>query len=204
MKSLFTGCGTALITPFKGGEIDWDTLDQLVEEQIGNRTVLRPRKMELPAVVTKASAVRSNFLWENSSYLLGVDDKGKPERSMECFRACVKLHHTLLDEVESPAAKAVLTYFDTWQPEQAQSHPALADCWDELMKGANLVFPSGRRVCPGRSVDSGGMGPTLFAQRRRENSVPGNGQAGCAGAGSPIHQGRGRCSDQRRGNHILQ
>ena len=34
MKSLFTGCGTALITPFKGGEIDWDTLDQLVEEQI--------------------------------------------------------------------------------------------------------------------------------------------------------------------------
>ena len=32
MKSLFTGCGTALITPFKGGEIDWDTLDQLVEE----------------------------------------------------------------------------------------------------------------------------------------------------------------------------
>ena len=34
MKSLFTGCGTALITPFKGVEIDWDTLDQLVEEQI--------------------------------------------------------------------------------------------------------------------------------------------------------------------------
>ena len=34
MKSLFTGCGTALITPLKGGEIDWDTLDQLVEEQI--------------------------------------------------------------------------------------------------------------------------------------------------------------------------
>ena len=128
----------ALCLDEHGGLIQ--VIPQLVEEQIGNRTVLRPRKMELPAVVTKASAVRSNFLWENSSYLLGVDDKGKPERSMECFRACVKLHHTLLDEVESPAAKAVLTYFDTWQPEQAQSHPALADCWDELMKGANLVF----------------------------------------------------------------
>ncbi|MGN0779595.1 MAG: 4-hydroxy-tetrahydrodipicolinate synthase [Aristaeellaceae bacterium] len=36
MKPLFTGCGTALITPFKGGEIDWDTLDQLVEEQIAS------------------------------------------------------------------------------------------------------------------------------------------------------------------------
>ncbi len=34
MKPLFTGCGTALITPFKQGEIDWEALDRLVEEQI--------------------------------------------------------------------------------------------------------------------------------------------------------------------------
>lgn len=34
MKPLFTGCGTAMITPFKGGEIDWEALDGLVEEQI--------------------------------------------------------------------------------------------------------------------------------------------------------------------------
>lgn len=34
MKPLFTGCGTALITPFKDGEIDWNALDRLVEEQI--------------------------------------------------------------------------------------------------------------------------------------------------------------------------
>ena len=27
MKPLFTGTGTALITPFKNGEIDWDALD---------------------------------------------------------------------------------------------------------------------------------------------------------------------------------
>ncbi len=34
MKPLFTGCGTALITPFKQGDIDWEALDRLVEEQI--------------------------------------------------------------------------------------------------------------------------------------------------------------------------
>ena len=34
MKPLFTGTGTALITPFKNGEIDWDALDNLVESQI--------------------------------------------------------------------------------------------------------------------------------------------------------------------------
>ena len=33
-KPLFTGCGTALITPFKNGEVDFEALDRLVEEQI--------------------------------------------------------------------------------------------------------------------------------------------------------------------------
>lgn len=115
-------------------------IPQLVPEQIGKKTVLRPQKMELPAAVTRSSGVLPNFLWDNSSYLLGVDGKGKPERSLECFRACAKLHHELLDRVESAAAKAVLAYFDSWQSEQANQHPALADCWEELMKGANLVF----------------------------------------------------------------
>lgn len=115
-------------------------IPQLVPEQIGKKTVLRPKKMELPAAVTRSSGVLPNFLWDNSSYLLGVDGKGKPERSLECFRACAKLHHELLDRVESAAAKAVLAYFDSWQSEQANQHPALADCWEELMKGANLVF----------------------------------------------------------------
>jgi len=32
--SIFTGCGTALITPFKNGEIDYPALDNLVESQI--------------------------------------------------------------------------------------------------------------------------------------------------------------------------
>jgi len=35
-KPLFTGCGTALITPFKNGEVDYDALDKLVEDQIAN------------------------------------------------------------------------------------------------------------------------------------------------------------------------
>ena len=112
----------------------------LVEEQNGKKKVLRPRKMELPAAVTRSSGVLPNFLWDNSSYLLGVDEKGKPERSRKCFEACAELHHRLLDDVDTAAARAVLAYFDTWQPESAHFHPALADCWEDVMKGANLVF----------------------------------------------------------------
>lgn len=114
----------------------------MVEEQVGKKTVLRPQKMILPAAVSGRTgfSVKPNFLWDHSGYLLGVDEKGKPERSLECFRACAKLHHQLLDEVDSVAAKAILAYFDSWQPENALSHPALADCRDELIKGANLIF----------------------------------------------------------------
>ena len=84
--------------------------------------------------------MKPNFLWDNSSYLLGVDEKGKPERSRACFEASALLHHQLLNNVDSPIAKALLSFFDCWQPEKAQEHPALADCWQELVKGGNLIF----------------------------------------------------------------
>ena len=121
----------------------FQVVPQFVEEKVGKKTILRPQKMELPAAVTRSSGVLPNFLWDNSSYLLGVDEKGKPERSLECFRACAKLHHALLDRVDSVSAKAILAFFDTWQPSQAAQHPALTACWDDLMKGANLVFRVG-------------------------------------------------------------
>ncbi len=36
MNKLFTGCATALITPFKNGDIDYEALDKLIELQISN------------------------------------------------------------------------------------------------------------------------------------------------------------------------
>ena len=112
----------------------------LREEQVGKKTQLRPTPIELPSPVTRTIGILPNFLWDNSSYILGVDEKGKKERSLACFRACMDLHHRLLDELDSPIAKALLAYFDTWQPESAREHPALADCWEDIMKGANLTF----------------------------------------------------------------
>lgn len=105
------------------------------------KTILRPRvDIQLPAAVKRSSGVNSNFLWDNSSYLLGVDTKGKPKRSIECFNAAAKLHHELLDNVDSPIAHAILSFFDTWNPEKAATHPALADDYDKIIGGANLVF----------------------------------------------------------------
>lgn len=112
----------------------------LLREDPGGKKQLQPTPMDLPAAVKRTVGIQPNFLWDNSSYLLGVDEKGKPERSKECFLACAQLHHQILQGVDSPAAKAILAFFDSWQPELAQEHPALKDCWEEVMKGANLIF----------------------------------------------------------------
>ncbi len=99
-----------------------------------------PQSLQVPEQVKKTSGVSANFLCENSSYFLGIDGKGKPERSLQCFEAAKELHQRLLGPVDSPAARAVCAFFDVWQPEQAAEHPVLLPCLNEILKGANLIF----------------------------------------------------------------
>ena len=106
----------------------------------GKKTVLQPQEKSLPAAVKRTVGIAANFLWDNSSYLLGIDQKGKPERSRECFAAAAKLHHKVLDGVDSPVSHAILTFFDTWKPENAAEHPALVGQLDEITAGGNLLF----------------------------------------------------------------
>ena len=112
----------------------------LREVCVKNKTQLLPTPMELPSGATRASGIVPIFLWDSSTYILGVDAKPKPERSEKCFKACAELHHKLLDNVNSPIAAALLSYFDKWNPKEARNHPAFADCWNDLMKGGNLIF----------------------------------------------------------------
>ena len=110
------------------------------EAAAGKKTVLRPQTMTLPAAVKRTVGIASNFLWDNSAYLLGVDQKGKPDRSRQCFSAASERHHEVLDGVDSPIARAILAFFDTWRPEQAAEHPALAGQFEEVTSGGNLLF----------------------------------------------------------------
>ncbi|PDX83200.1 type I-C CRISPR-associated protein Cas8c/Csd1 [Faecalibacterium prausnitzii] len=112
----------------------------LTEKTVGKKTVLAPRAMRVPAHEKRSSGIAANFLCDNSTYLLGADEKGKPERSTDCFKACAKLHHTILDGVDSPAARALLAYFDSWDPAQASTHPLLAEQWKDITGNANLIF----------------------------------------------------------------
>ena len=110
------------------------------EVQRGNKTVLGPQEMWVPSPVKRSSGIRPNFLCDTSSYLLGVDGKGKADRSIDCFAASKALHLQLLKEVDSPVARAIVRFFEHWDPSQAASHPALQEDWEELLKGGNLTF----------------------------------------------------------------
>ena len=117
-----------------------DVVDLRVSETKGKKTVIVPRELRVPAHVKRTVGIAANFLCDNSSYLLGADEKGKPDRAKQCFEACAQLHHKLLDGVDDPAAKAILAYFDSWDPAQAAEHPLLNAEWKDLTGNANLIF----------------------------------------------------------------
>ncbi|QTA93786.1 type I-C CRISPR-associated protein Cas8c/Csd1 [Desulfonema magnum] len=95
------------------------------------RTLIVPQEME----ERSGSKIAPHFMWDNTMYVLGNDNKGKPKRSSEAFEAFKKFHHDLCDGMDDQGMKAVLNFLDSWDPEHA---PNLKH-WDE-MSGMNIVF----------------------------------------------------------------
>ena len=105
-----------------------------------NGKKMLPREMELPAPIKRTVGILPNFLWDTSTYILGLDNKGKEKRAGECFEAAKAHHQTLLRAADSPAAKAVIAFFENWNPRIADAIPAFAAHKDDLLAGDNLCF----------------------------------------------------------------
>lgn len=94
------------------------------------------RTMLLPSRGQKRTVgIAPNFLWDNPTYVLGRDDKGKPERSVKCQQAFYALHEKLLGQADSKEAKALLKFLAN--PEA--DHPKIEEYWKDMAK-SNLVF----------------------------------------------------------------
>ena len=124
-----------------GDLIDVVTLKRT--EQRGKKTVEVPQVLVVPEQIKRASGIVSQFLCENSSYFLGIDNKGKSERSLKCFAAAVELHQRILAAGTSTAAVAVKKFFAKWKPELAGENQKLAPYLEEIKAGANLIFMIG-------------------------------------------------------------
>lgn len=103
-----------------------------------------PRTMTLPNKLKSTSRASSNFLWDNSEYILGLERKESTTEenftTEKNFQACVWRHQEILKEVKHPFAEAIVRFFDSWKPENSFENPIIKSNIKELIKGGNIVF----------------------------------------------------------------
>ncbi len=105
---------------------------QSIQVQAGKKR--QPRLISVPQPEKRTSGVKSNFLWDKTSYVLGVSAK-EGSRTAQEHQAFKALHHELLGDSSDPGLQALLKFLDQWTPEQFQ--PPL---FDPEMLDSNLVF----------------------------------------------------------------
>jgi len=117
-----------LISP--DGEVK-DVLD--VRNNSGKKPLPALHTVPQPAKRTRGAI--PNFLWDKSSYVLGVSDKAS-ERTAQKHKEFKVSHRAWLAGSDDPGLKAVLKFFDCWTPENFSSLP----CFKEEMLDANFIF----------------------------------------------------------------
>lgn len=100
--------------------------------------------ISVPEQVTRASGIKPFFLCDTSTYLLGSDNKDKPDRALKAFEQSKALHEKVLDDVDSPVAKAILKFYRSWEPSSARNDSAFASkqVEDLVFSGGFLLFAS--------------------------------------------------------------
>ena len=144
--------------------------------QQGKKEKEIPAEMDVPQPVNRSSGVKANFLCDTSSYFLGIDDKGKPERTQQCFEAAKALHHQILDNCPSMAAQAIVSFFDHWDASQARDNPIIKDQVDAILGASNFIF----QVNGQEAIDDPAIRAAWQAYRtHREEAEGGDGEGIC-------------------------
>lgn len=111
-----------------------------IEEMRGKKTVWAPASLIVPEMVTRSSGVSANFLCDNSKYMLGIDVQGTNQRVIDCFQATREKHRSVLKNAQGEIARAILAYFEKWDPQKAEQQPVIRENWEKLTEGGNLIF----------------------------------------------------------------
>jgi CRISPR-associated protein Csd1 len=124
-----------------------------VMAQRGKKEVEVDSQLLVPERMKKTSGIRPQFLCDSAYVLLGVDfsaetgsPSGKstrqrnPQRAIKSFEASREFHQKILRGCTSKEAKALLKFFDSWNPETALSHPVVVKNHEELSTSTNLIF----------------------------------------------------------------
>ena len=92
-----------------------------------------PRMMNVPQPEKRTVGIKSNFLWDKTSYVLGASATSKrADKEHEAFKI---LHQESLAGTDDAGLKALLIFLAAWTPERFTSAP-----FKEEMLDANFVF----------------------------------------------------------------
>jgi len=96
-----------------------------------------PCLLSVPQPEKRTVGIKSNFLWDKTSYLLGVSAASKrSEQEHETFLA---LHRKVLVDTDDVGLKALLAFLEQWEPKQFQENQYFIR-QGEAMLDANVVF----------------------------------------------------------------
>jgi CRISPR-associated protein Csd1 len=92
-----------------------------------------PRLMNVPQPEKRTMGIRSNFLWDKTSYVLGVSASSK--RSVKEHQEFKSLHHQTLNATQDAGLQALLAFLADWTPDRFA-----AERFDSDMLDTNVVF----------------------------------------------------------------
>jgi CRISPR-associated protein Csd1 len=92
-----------------------------------------PRILNVPQAHKRTVSIQPNFLWDKTSYVLGVSNISK--RADKEHEAFVELHQSALATTDDPGLKALVRFLSDWSPEHFEERGFPIDMVD-----ANLVF----------------------------------------------------------------
>lgn len=112
-------------------------------EKKGRKIVESPILMTVPEQEKRqGNTPFPYFLCDTSEYVLGIPSINMriPEDAIKRFEAFKDMHIGLLQKANCISSKALISFLESYSPEQAQENPIILRYWDEFLKKANLVF----------------------------------------------------------------
>lgn len=106
----------------------------------GKKMVSRPMTVPEPAKGRTGTKAVPDFLYGNSSYVLGFDDKKKPSMTEKCFNSFKAYSIPILKKARCKEADAVIKFLEKWDTGKASKNPALIEYLEEIYKGAVFIF----------------------------------------------------------------
>jgi len=98
----------------------------------------QPRIMDVPQFPEKRTAgIRPNFLWDKTSYALGVS--AKSSRSDQEYGAFKDFHRETLAGSDDPGLQALLAFLGAWTPDGFKDCPHMSRHGESFLD-ANVVF----------------------------------------------------------------